>query len=119
MLLISVPWLNPLRMWKVKLGCYRERAEESEQFFQYAFSTEEWSDIFARSGFNLIEWVPIGAAIGLRKETSGLLHSLLRIPPLYLIFRAVLDGMPIAFARFSAHMILTVAMKPSGATSVT
>lgn len=112
-LVISVPWLNALRRWKVKRGHYPDPAQATSdrQFYQYAFSTDEWCGLLERAGFRIVAQYPLGAAIGLRKEMPPQLQRLLRVPPVYLASRFLLDTIPGPLGKLTAHMLVTVASK--------
>jgi len=65
--LISVPYLHPLRRLKARLGLYRGRTDGLE-FYQYAFTREEFSDIVREAGFEILETRSHGGFKGVKDE---------------------------------------------------
>ncbi|NJK82109.1 MAG: methyltransferase domain-containing protein [Chloroflexaceae bacterium] len=68
-MLISVPYFNPLRRFKVLFGSYRTNPAGLE-FYQYAFRPAEFNALLQQSGFQMLEHVPISSLKGLREELS-------------------------------------------------
>jgi SAM-dependent methyltransferase len=114
-LVVTVPWMNRLRQRRAARGDYHTAAAPEERFYQYAFSAGEWSRLVEAAGFTVADQYPVGAAIGLQKEATGVLGRLLQVVPVYLACRLVLDGCPWLFGRETGHMLLTVAIKPRSA----
>lgn len=52
-MLLSVPYFHSLRRAKARLGLYRGRADDLE-FYQYAFTSEEMSNILQQMGFTIV-----------------------------------------------------------------
>ena len=52
MLLISVPYFNPLRQWRAAKGAYQGNVDEYE-FYQYAYPREEFLDFVRKAGFEI------------------------------------------------------------------
>lgn len=76
-LLISVPYFNPLRRLRARVGAYP--AGEAQEiaaagFYQYAFRTEEFTEHLARAGFGVEEVVPFAATTGLREDLPFLVR---------------------------------------------
>lgn len=65
--LVSVPHFHRVRRLKAKLGLYR-RPSNGDEFFQYAFTPQEFSAILVRHGFTVLETFGYDAAVGLAKE---------------------------------------------------
>lgn len=51
---ISVPFFNPLRQLKAKMGLYRGRINGLE-FYQYAFTKEEFANLLQLAGFEIVD----------------------------------------------------------------
>ncbi len=66
-LIISVPFFNALRRLKAKLGLYGGPVN-GRQFYQYAFSTSEFTAIVEKCGFEIIAIHANDAAKGLKDE---------------------------------------------------
>jgi SAM-dependent methyltransferase len=75
--LISVPYIHPLRQCKAKLGLYRGKPDGLD-FFQYAFTKDEFRGFLFEAGFEVIEEMPYGSIKGISDE----------IPPLRWIFES-------------------------------
>ena len=52
MMLISVPYFNPLRKWRARRGAYQDDVGDLD-FYQYAFSREEFCSILEAAGFHV------------------------------------------------------------------
>ena len=57
-LIISVPWINPLRRFKQILKLYRRTPSSSLEFYQYVFSFEEVRTMLERYNFELLFSTP-------------------------------------------------------------
>lgn len=69
--LISVPWMNPLRNIKARLGFFR-RKPGWRPFYQYAFKREDFELCLRRAGFDVLEIVPYDSMKGLSDECPGI-----------------------------------------------
>ena len=68
-LFVSVPYFNPLRRVKAALGFYREKMQnEPYDFYQYAFTVEEFSQILKKCGFIPLKIIPYDVLKGLKDE---------------------------------------------------
>lgn len=68
-LFVSVPYFNPLRRVKAALGFYRkEKRVEPCDFYQYAFTVEEFFQILKRCGFIPSEIIPYDPFKGFKDE---------------------------------------------------
>jgi SAM-dependent methyltransferase len=108
-LLISVPWFNTLRRWKHRRGAYRSDVNGLD-FYQYAYSPEEFRRYLNQAGFRVIAEYPYGHYTGLAEDV-GLMEHLERFPLLARgIYRAsgALGGI---LRPILAHMRLYVAEK--------
>jgi len=112
--LISVPWFNPLRRLKARLGFYRGRREGLE-FYQFALRKEELTRILASVGFRIVDLTGYSCMKGLRDEVP-LLRWMLGMqhvgPRLDECMRVSLRHFP-PVAQRVAHMLLVVARKPA------
>jgi SAM-dependent methyltransferase len=66
-MLVAVPYFNPLRQFKSRLGLYRGHVA-NRGFYQYAFSTTEFTSIIQDCGFEIIEVYACNAAKGFKDE---------------------------------------------------
>jgi SAM-dependent methyltransferase len=116
--IFTIPWFNRFRAWKGRRGFYRGDASGCD-FYQYAFSRDEFVSILRRTGFEVMECSSFDSVKGLKDEVP-LLGHLLRLP--YLGWRAnreierLLRKFP-GFAQSVDHMMLIVARKPDRAVS--
>lgn len=78
LLIISVPFFNPLRRLKNSLGCFRAKRSDNRQFYQYAFSTVEFAHILEKNGFQTMLIIPDDVLSGLTIEIS-FLNSIAKI----------------------------------------
>ena len=70
---VSVPYFNFLRKIKKALHLYKEEESHSDdEFYQYAFTKGEFSQILKHCGFTPIESVKYGALKGLKDEISAI-----------------------------------------------
>lgn len=66
--LISVPYVNPLRSLKRKLGHYRKLNLKGFEFYQYAFEKRAFENLLIEAGFNLILAKGISGMYGIKEE---------------------------------------------------
>lgn len=66
MLLVSVPYFNPLRKLKSVLGFYRKNKQG--EFYQYAFTKQEFIRILEHLDFALVSTIPYDTVKGLKDE---------------------------------------------------
>ncbi|MCH8966537.1 MAG: hypothetical protein IID43_02575 [Planctomycetes bacterium] len=78
--LISVPYFNPMRRAKAKLGFYRSKVADDASFYQYAYIPAEFVAILESEGFRVVERVPYSVIKGAKDEIPGvgLLLGILR-----------------------------------------
>jgi SAM-dependent methyltransferase len=69
--LISVPYLNPIRALKARLGLYRGQPRDLP-FYQYAYSRQEISGYLEKAGFTIIGMTPYDSVKGIKDEIPGL-----------------------------------------------
>lgn len=69
--LISVPYFNPLRCLKARLGFYRGRPDSLE-FYQYAFTEKEFITLLHEAGFKIIDKMLYDGFKGVKDEISFL-----------------------------------------------
>lgn len=83
-LILAVPYFNPLRRVKAALGLYPRPAAAlpPERFYQYAFRRAEFRRVLESGGFRVIAWQGGGALLGLRRELPRWLSRLLARPRL-------------------------------------
>jgi SAM-dependent methyltransferase len=67
LLLISVPYFHPLRQLRAAHGAYRDEVN-GLSFYQQAFTREEFSQIIAEHGFEVVDWSTYEHRQGLRQE---------------------------------------------------
>lgn len=78
--LISVPYINPLRNLKSKLGFYRTKNVEGHAFYQYAFRKDDFEMILNQSGFNVIQAKGIYGIYAIKDELPLFAYMLNHIP---------------------------------------
>lgn len=74
-MLISIPYFNPLRRWRAKRGAYQDNINGLD-FYQYAFTFEEFNEILAKAGFDVEKKYSYGYQNTLTQE----LHWLKKTP---------------------------------------
>jgi SAM-dependent methyltransferase len=67
LLLISVPYFHPLRLWRAAHGAYQDIVDGLD-FYQQAFTREEFSQIVTDQGYDILDWTTIEHRKGLRQE---------------------------------------------------
>jgi len=72
--LISVPYFNPVRRAKAWFGVYASAVESDAEFYQYAFTTDEFETLLRSEGLTVIDKVPHGVIKGAKDEIIGLGH---------------------------------------------
>jgi SAM-dependent methyltransferase len=90
-LLLSTPCFNAFRRAVWRLGGFR-RAPEGE-FYQYAFSPREMTEILERTGFEVVEVRLHGALKTLRDHVPGLAR--IKLGPLEKPLAVLLDVLPV------------------------
>jgi len=65
--LVSVPYFNLLRRLKAAFGMYRGKPRGME-FYQYAFTAEDFSRYLESADFKVVDWMPYGGVKGLKDE---------------------------------------------------
>lgn len=77
--LISVPYLNGLRRTKKALGLFRGKEPLDLDFYQYAYSAEEFDEILRAHGFTVVAHHQYGGYKGVKDELP-FLSKLFEIP---------------------------------------
>jgi len=109
----SVPYLNPIRRLKARLGYYQGNPQGME-FYQYAFSEVEVRSLLERAGFHILARYVYDGMKGIGDEVPGaekFLRYLSKIPPFCLFGRRWLH-----YCTFG-HMLLLVCQKPPASTA--
>ena len=107
--IITVPYMNPIRRGKARIGCYRG-STHGRPFYQYAFPADEICRYVTATGFEVVAQQPYGGYKGVIDE----------LPPARLILgplkKLPVIGPPInrwlAHNRFG-HMLAVICRKPS------
>lgn len=107
--LISVPYLHPIRRLKAALGLYRGDPSGVD-FYQYAYSTQELTQLLTQSGFEVIDWACYDGYKGFKDEL-GKLVPLLALPKLGWRFKRWLQQSAYVEQHFG-HMVMMVCRKP-------
>jgi SAM-dependent methyltransferase len=126
-LLVTVPFFNPLRQIKDRLGFYthRERPyKNNQEFYQYAFTIEEFTTILKQCGFFPYKIIRYDVINGLRYEIPFINiiersfekkqrfhHRLNRIKKNISIRSFITKILEIVLCNFTAHTLLFVAKK--------
>ena len=107
-LILSVPWLCPLRRLKAALGAYPGRPpDDVSGFFQYAFSQDEIEQLVRAAGFRVEEVHHQHVQRCLVEEVPGYFR-LNRMRGARLVKQAVSAVVP---PRLAGHMVLVVATR--------
>lgn len=107
-LLISVPYFNPLRRWRAEHGAYQDDVSGLD-FYQYAFSREEFCRILRDNGYEIESTYSYAHQNTLTQE----LHWLNSMPNFIkkLILR-ISKHVPYVNSELG-HMLMVVARKPA------
>jgi SAM-dependent methyltransferase len=107
LLMISIPYINPLRRWRAGRGAYQDDVSGLD-FYQYAFSREEFCRILESTGYEIETTYSYAHQNTLTQE----LHWLNKIPEFLkkLILR-VSKHVPYVNSDLG-HMLMVVARKP-------
>jgi len=109
LLLVGVPFYNPLR--KIKTTLFRPvytRATRGD-FYQFAFTASGFSDILLKTGFRIEAIYPYDSISGLKAEIPGLKYILAEgVSPVKMLW---FIQSSLAIKHFCGHMILFVAQK--------
>jgi len=113
LMLISVPWFNPLRRWKARLGFYRDSIS-GLPFYQQAFSESDFVHLLEKEGFEIVEVTGYDPYVGLAAELPGfdLLERLLRKARIYGRIKGRINCSRWAVQNCS-HMLMVICRKPS------
>ncbi|MEX2400664.1 MAG: class I SAM-dependent methyltransferase [Rhodothermales bacterium] len=106
-LLVSVPFVHPLRRLKGKLGLFSDEILD-EPFYQYAFMADEMKDILDANGFETVDLYPYDGLKGLKDELP-LIRKLLSVNGVGWRLRAWLRRRQ--WLRRFGHMMLFVCFK--------
>lgn len=112
--IVTVPWFHPLRKLKARLGAYRGPSSPY-RFYQYAFTTEEFTEIMEGCGLRILKVQSYSAYKGLKDEVRILarLASHPRHGPSAIRFMLRLLARLPPLSRYFGHMLLVVAEKPA------
>lgn len=108
-LLMSVPWFNDLRRWRSRHGKYQEPIG-SMDFYQYAFSADEFRGYLSRASFHTIAEYPYDHRTVLGEDVAIMRH----IERTSILARIVYRGsnyLPHRVRAAMGHMRLFVAEK--------
>jgi SAM-dependent methyltransferase len=104
----SVPYINPLRNIKRKLGYYHRKNLTGLSFYQYAFNKTDFKNYLEKAGFHLVKIQGVAGIFGLKEE----------LPLLALVLNGIPGGWRIeSFLKkirwfdFFGHMVLFVCKK--------
>jgi SAM-dependent methyltransferase len=107
---VTVPYYHTIRKIKAKLGFYQQPVND-DIFYQYAFTTKEFSSYLEKYGFKVEQIAGVSAGIGLAKELP-ILSTLVRLRLIGgLVWRAS-ELIPFT-ERYFGHMFLIIARKKS------
>jgi len=111
LLFVSVPYFNPLRKLKARLGLIAHEPM-ADDFYQYAFQRSDFAAILNEMGFEIVAVYPYGQAKGLKDELPLLGALWKRSSKFAIVYERVIGAIPILPA-VAGHMILFVARKKS------
>jgi SAM-dependent methyltransferase len=104
----SVPYINPLRKIKGKIGFYNNKNVSGLTFYQYAFSKADFKNYLIDAGFHLVEIQGVAGVYGLKEEVPLLAFILNRIPGGWRIESFLKK---ISWIDYFGHMVLFVCKK--------
>jgi SAM-dependent methyltransferase len=104
----SVPYINPLRNIKRRLGCYHLRDLSGLTFYQYAFDKSDFKNYLEKAGFHLVDIQAIAGIFGLKEEIPILAMALNGIPGGWRIERFLKK---IKWFDIFGHMVLFICKK--------
>ena len=107
---ISVPQMNILRRMKARLSMYAHTPSTDLDFYQYAFSREEFTQIIEDAGFKVIDWLGYSALKGVRDEIP-LIRWLAQNNIIYGVLDRVLSFFSL-IEGYLGHMQMIVCVKP-------
>jgi len=103
---IAVPYFNPARRVKARLGRYSSSSNNLE-FYQYGFSKQEFAKYLTEHGFSLEGYVYYGTIRNFQEEFAPIYS--------FLVYRRFLSWLPSLLDNFDflgvTHMIMAVARK--------
>jgi SAM-dependent methyltransferase len=105
--LISVPYQNPLRRLKAKLGLYRDDPADLE-FYQYAYSSHEFTRYLHQYGFVVVERFQYDGYKGIKDEIP-MISRIFEWPQGWRIRKFLMHW--VWAGRHMGHMMLFVARK--------
>lgn len=105
-LLISVPYFNPLRLWRARHGAYQDDVTGLD-FYQQAFTREEFSSILEKTGYKILDVFTYGHRQSLRQEIDWVTKS---GPFLSRVFQKISDYLPYVNSQLG-HMLMLTAEK--------
>ena len=103
--IFSVPYINPLRVLKERLGLYRINNRNNLLFYQYAFSLVEFTILLAKAGFHVVDAGGIMGNLGLYDEFP----LLKKIPGLWRLMKYFNNSLT---NKYFGHMAYFVCIKP-------
>lgn len=108
LLMISVPYFNPLRLWRARRGAYQDDVNGFD-FYQYAFSREEFCKILESAGYEIETTYSYAHQNSLSQE----LNWLNKVPDFIKRFiLRVSKHVPYVNSELG-HMLMVVARKPA------
>lgn len=112
--IFTVPWFNPYRQLRAKLGMY-DKSTEDLPFYQYALSREELERLFTLNGF-IIRHVESSSTLKGIKDEVTLVNKMLRWGITRPMTKKTLRKIITTFPRIRdvfGHIIMFVLEKPS------
>jgi SAM-dependent methyltransferase len=107
--IFSVPYVNPLRYLKARLGGYRIEDTSNRSFYQYAFTKSIFSDYLIRHGFQILESHGLAGYYGLNEELPGLFEFLDRMKGGWTVRQYLKKA---AWVDLFGHIVVFVCVKP-------
>jgi SAM-dependent methyltransferase len=108
--LITVPYINPFRQLKSRLGFYGQTKHPDAIFYQYAYHKTELRNFLEKAGFEPIEDHGLAGYFGLREELPALFILLDRLPGGWKIKQSLKKS---SWPHLFGHMLLFVCRKIS------
>ncbi len=107
--IFTVPYVNPLRKLKAKIGFYNPKNLVNGEFYQYAFSINEFISYLHKHGFKIIETKPISGYYGLKEELPIFFSILKKVPGGWRLRNAIQNS---TYLDVFGHVCVFVCTKP-------
>ncbi len=105
----SIPYVNPLRSFKSRLGFYKLPNEANMSFYQFAYRKSEFSKYLCESGFEIVETIGVAGYFGLKEELPGFFNALDHLQGGSRVRKYIKNA---KWVNIFGHMMLFICRKP-------